>query len=65
MKNEVAILDQMVKEGMEALEQLEEFDNRSKFKTWIDKYPEINEKLEKIEKEGGELGPKFYQAVGI
>ena len=50
VKNEIATLNQMVEEGMEALEQLEEFDDRSKFKTWIDKYPEINEKLEKIEK---------------
>jgi hypothetical protein len=65
MKNEIAILDQMVKEGMEALELLEEFDDRSKFKVWIDNHPEINEKLEKIEKEGGELDPKFYQSVGI
>lgn len=69
MKNEIAILDQMVKEGMEALKQLEESDDTNKFKVWIDKYPEVNEKLEEIEKqiikEGGELDPEFYQSVGI
>jgi len=65
MKNEIAILDQMVKEGMEALELLEEFDDRSKFKVWIDNHPEIDEKLEEIEKEGGELIRSFYQSVGV
>ena len=65
MKDEVATLNQMVEEGMEALEQLEEFDNRSKFKTWIDKYPEINEKMEEIEKEGGELSRSFISQLGF
>lgn len=46
MENEIATLNQMVEEGIEALEELEEFDDRNKFKTWISKYPEINEKVE-------------------
>ena len=53
MENDVTALNQMIIEGIEALEQLEEFDDRSKFKVWIDKYPEINEKLEEIEGESG------------
>jgi len=48
MKNEIGILSQMVIEGIEALEQLEKFDDISKFKTWKDNYPEINEKVKGI-----------------
>jgi len=48
MENEIATLNQMVEEGIEALEQLEEFDDRSKFKIWISKHPEIEEKVEDI-----------------
>ncbi len=43
MENEVTVLDQMVEEAMEALEQLEKLDDRSKFEVWIEKYPEVNE----------------------
>ena len=50
MENTITTLNQMVEEGMEALEQLEELDDRSKFQEWIDKYPEIDEKLEEIVK---------------
>jgi len=48
LENEIATLNQMVEEGIEALEELEEFDDRNKFKTWISKYPEIDEKVEDI-----------------
>lgn len=53
MENDITVLKQMIEEGMEALEQLEESDNRSKFKVWIEKYPEIDEKLEEIRSESG------------